>query len=102
MVAIIKEGWAKWLISGIPVALVLLGLVFTSGARLNSIDNRLSSLEKMDNRIGSLELQVNSLQLQVQELKDELRYEKKITAYPEQKERYNRKQDVPSDQAFDN
>jgi hypothetical protein len=101
MVERIREGWAKWLISGIPVMLALVALIFSSGARLNSIDSRLTALERMDTRIGNLEQQVQSLQLQVQELKDDLRDARRIINYEQPRRGYNSRNAPHSDQAYD-
>jgi hypothetical protein len=97
MVERAKQSWLGWLLSGIPVALAICALIFTSGSKLASIDARLTRLEQMDTRISSLELQVQSLQLQVQKLEDELVFEKKIIEYPPRPKRRVEYRQQPED-----
>ena len=82
MVEKLKEHWLKWLVGGIPTAIVLLGAFWAAAVQAGKIETSLADIQASeparDQRLNSLEKALHDMQMELQHVEDELRYEQKI------------------------
>lgn len=86
MVQQLKEHWLRWVIGGIPTAIVLLGMFCAAAVQAGKIEASLADLQSRqpahEARLTSLEDRMHELEIELQAVKDELRFERKINEQP--------------------